>query len=87
MGVKERSPGAKLLTVEIEAARVFLGGAFTDKEVEELGSMTPAQLMQEAQLLGSALALRQQRETADHVHELISLERASRSPKKGPFAS
>lgn len=34
MGVKERSPGAKLLTVEIEAARVFLGGAFTDKEVE-----------------------------------------------------
>ena len=49
--------------------------------------MTPAQLMQEAQLLGSALALRQQRETADHVRELISLERASRSPKKGPFAS
>lgn len=34
-----------------------------------------------------ALALRQQRETADHVRELISLERASRSPKKGPFAS
>ena len=39
------------------------------------------------QALTSAVCLRQQTETAEHMRELVAQQKAAQEPRKGPFAS
>lgn len=72
---------------EIIRARRFLGVATSGEERETLLGMPLPELLHAAQALTSAVCLRQQTETAEHMRELVAQQKAAQEPRKGPFAS
>lgn len=77
----------ELAMVEIIQARRFLGAATSDEEREMLLGMPLSELLRAAQALTSAVCLRQQREAAEHMRELVAQQKAAQEPRKGLFAS
>lgn len=74
---------APLLIDEIAEALAYLGAPLDDEKRERLLKEQPSQIIQEAQVIGAAVELRQKREIAECVHENIRAEKATRSPGKG----
>lgn len=96
---KEASKGAGRLTGavgqlagvlavnEIVRARRFLGAATDGEERGALLGMPIPDLIQTAQVLTSAVCLRQQTEAAEHMRELAAQQRAAQEPGEGQLAS
>ena len=85
-GAVERLVGV-LAVNEIIRARRFLGVDTSGEERETLLGMPLPELLHAAQALTSAVCLRQQTETAEHMRELVAQQKAAQEPRKGPFAS
>ena len=85
-GAVERLAGV-LAVNEIIRARRFLGVDTSGEERETLFGMPLPELLHAAQALTSAVCLRQQTETAEHMRELVAQQKAAQEPRKGPFAS
>ena len=85
-GAVERLAGV-LAVNEIIRARRFLGVDTSGEERETLLGMPLPELLHAAQALTSAVCLRQQTETAEHMRELVAQQKAAQEPRKGPFAS
>ena len=85
-GAVERLAGG-LAVNEIIRARRFLGVDTSGEERETLLGMPLPELLHAAQALTSAVCLRQQTETAEHMRELVAQQKAAQEPRKGPFAS
>ena len=85
-GAEERLAGV-LAVNEIIRARRFLGVDTSGEERETLLGMPLPELLHAAQALTSAVCLRQQTETAEHMRELVAQQKAAQEPRKGPFAS
>lgn len=85
-GAVERLAGV-LAVNEIIRARRFLGVDTSGEERETLLGMPLLELLHAAQALTSAVCLRQQTETAEHMRELVAQQKAAQEPRKGPFAS
>ena len=85
-GAVEQLAGV-LAVNEIIRARRFLGVDTSGEERETLLGMPLLELLHAAQALSSAVCLRQQTETAEHMRELVAQQKAAQEPRKGPFAS
>ena len=72
--------------VEIIQARRFLGKPTSKKDREELLKLTASELTSTAQVLASAVHLRQQVETAEFTRALIEKQKAAQQPPGGPLA-
>lgn len=83
-GAVERLAGA-LVVNEIVRARRFLGTATSEEERGTLLGMPLPELLQAAQALTSAVCLRQQTETAEHMRGLIVQQKAAQEPPGGSF--
>lgn len=76
----------ELAMVEIIQARRFLGKPTSKKDREELLKLTASELTSTAQVLASAVHLRQQVETAEFTRALIEQQKAAQQPPGGPLA-
>ena len=76
----------ELAMVEIIQARRFLGKPTSKKDREELLKLTTSELTSTAQVLASAVHLRQQVETAEFTRTLIEQQKAAQQPPGGPLA-
>lgn len=76
----------ELAMVEIIQARRFLGKPTSKKDREELLKLTTSELTSTAQVLASAVHLRQQVETAEFTRALIEQQKAAQQPPGGPLA-
>lgn len=76
----------ELAMVEIIQARRFLGKTTSKKDREELLKLTTSELTSTAQVLASAVHLRQQVETAEFTRALIEQQKAAQQPPGGPLA-
>ena len=82
MGLVERL--AAVLAVN-EIVR-FLGENTSKEDREELLKLTTSELTSTAQVLASAVHLRQQVETAEFTRALIEQQKAAQQPPGGPLA-
>ena len=71
---------------EIVLARRFLGERTSKEDREELLKLTTSELTSTAQVLASAVHLRQQVETAEFTRALIEQQKAAQQPPGGPLA-
>ena len=85
-GAMEQLAGV-LAVNEIVRARRFLGVATSGEERGALLGMPIPDLIQTAQLLTSAVCLRQQTEAAEHIRELAAQQRAAQEPGKSQLTS
>lgn len=69
------------VTEILRAHRYLTGGNLTNEEAKHLGALTGEQLMAEARMIGTAVALRQQVETAEAVRAALAAEKAARRPE------
>lgn len=76
---------ARRLT-EIVRSRHFLGEHTSKEDREELLKLTASELTSTAQVLASAVHLRQQVETAEFTRALIEQQKAAQQPPGGPLA-
>ena len=77
---------ASLDVNEIVRSRRFLGEPTSKKDREELLKLTASELTSTAQVLASAVHLRQQVETAEFTRALIEQQKATQGPPGGPLA-
>lgn len=66
--------------------RRFLGETTGKEDREELLKLTASELVSTAQVLASAVHLRQQVETAEFTRALIEQQKATQGPPGGPLA-
>lgn len=85
MGLVERLAAA-LAVNEIVRSRRFLGEHTSKEDREELLNLTASELTSTAQVLASAVHLRQQVETAEFTRALIEQQKAAQQPPGGPLA-
>ena len=85
MGLVERLAAA-LAVNEIVRSRRFLGEHTGKEDREELLKLTASELTSTAQVLASAVHLRQQVETAEFTRALIEQQKAAQQPPGGPLA-
>ena len=85
MGLVERLAAA-LAVNEIVRSRRFLGEHTSKEDREELLKLTASELTSTAQVLASAVHLRQQVETAEFTRALIEQQKAAQQPPGGPLA-
>ena len=85
MGLVERLAAA-LAVNEIARSRRFLGENTSKEDCEELLKLTTSELTSTAQVLASAVHLRQQVETAEFTRALIEQQKAAQQPPGGPLA-
>ena len=85
MGLVERLAAA-LAVNEIVRSRHFLGENTSKEDREELLKLTASELTSTAQVLASAVHLRQQVETAEFTRALIEQQKAAQQPPGGPLA-
>lgn len=85
MGLVERLAAA-LAVNEIVRSRHFLGEHTSKEDREELLKLTTSELTSTAQVLASAVNLRQQVETAEFTRALIEQQKAAQQPPGGPLA-
>lgn len=85
MGLVERL-AAVLAVNEIVRSRRFLGENTGKEDREELLKLTTSELTSTAQVLVSAVHLRQQVETAEFTRTLIEQQKAAQQPPGGPLA-
>ena len=85
MGLVERL-AAVLAVNEIVRSRRFLGENTSKEDREELLKLTTSELTSTAQVLASAVHLRQQVETAEFTRALIEQQKAAQQPPGGPLA-
>ena len=71
---------------EIVRSRRFLGENTSKEDREELLKLTTSELTSTAQVLASAVHLRQQVETAEFTRALIEQQKAAQQPPGGPLA-
>lgn len=83
MGLVERLAAA-LAVNEIVRSRRFLGEHTSKEDREELLKLTASELTSTAQVLASAVHLRQQVETAEFTRALIEQQKAAQQPLGGP---
>lgn len=83
MGLVERL-AAVLAVNEIVRSRRFLGENTSKEDREELLKLTISELTSTAQVLASAVHLRQQVETAEFTRALIEQQKAAQQPPGGP---
>lgn len=84
MGLVERLAAA-LAVNEIVRSRRFLGEHTSKEDREELLKLTASELTSTAQVLASAVHLRQQVETAEFTRALIEQQKAAQQPPGGPL--
>lgn len=77
---------AVLAVNEIVRSRRFLGENTSKEDREELLKLTTSELTSTAQVLASAVHLRQQVETAEFTRALIEQQKAAQQPPGGPLA-
>lgn len=77
---------ASLAVNEIVRSRRFLGETTGKEDREELLKLTASELVSTAQVLASAVHLRQQVETAEFTRALIEQQKATQAPPGGPLA-
>lgn len=77
---------AALAVNEIVRSRHFLGEHTSKEDREELLKLTTSELTSTAQVLASAVHLRQQVETAEFTRALIEQQKAAQQPPGGPLA-
>lgn len=82
MGLVERLAAA-LAVNEIVRSRRFLGENTSKEDREELLKLTASELTSTAQVLASAVHLRQQVETAEFTRALIEQQKAAQQPQAG----
>ncbi len=82
MGLVERLAAA-LAVNEIVRSRRFLGEHTSKEDREELLKLTVSELTSTAQVLASAVHLRQQVETAEFTRALIEQQKAAQQPRAG----
>ena len=80
MGLVER------LAAVLVRSRRFLGENTSKEDREELLKLTTSELTSTAQVLASAVHLRQQVETAEFTRALIEQQKAAQQPPGGPLA-
>lgn len=86
-GVARRLTEISPLAVnEIVRSRRFLGEHTSKEDREELLKLTASELTSTAQVLASAVHLRQQVETAEFTRALIEQQKAAQQPPGGPLA-
>ena len=85
MGLFEKL-AASLAVNEIALARRFLGEQTSKEDHEELLKLAASELISTAQVLASAVHLRQQVETAEFTRALIEQQKAAQKPPGGPLA-
>ena len=87
LGDRLASDAAVALAVnEIVRSRRFLGENTSKEDREELLKLTTSELTSTAQVLASAVHLRQQVETAEFTRALIEQQKAAQQPPGGPLA-
>jgi hypothetical protein len=81
---KKDSIAANILIVEISLAQKFLGiEPLTQEQKELLIEKDPMELIYDAQLISSAVMLRQQREAAESTRQIIAVQELKNAPTKG----
>jgi hypothetical protein len=81
---KKDSIAANILIVEISLAQKFLGiEPLTQEQKELLIEKDPMELIYDAQLISSAVMLRQQMEAAESTRRIIAVQELKNAPTKG----
>ncbi len=78
--MSRRIPGKELLAAEISRGRAFLGSPVDEGTTKRLQEADLISIIQEAQVIGAAVELRQRTEIAESVRASLATEKLKRFP-------